>query len=148
MIAPVALLCLALAHPVPLAPAQEETGDSFYAPVLDAHYELTEFTPYRVPTRRFVGAVALASVLTIYDVETTFDCRGVTCHEANPFMRPFVNRGRVETYAAQGVLEFGFVYLSHRFRTSENPHYRRLWWLPLAPALFGHGILGTWNLQF
>jgi hypothetical protein len=53
----------------------------------------------------YIAAYIILTALTIADVESTF--RGLnrctTCVEANPFMRPFVSRGRVPTYAVNAI---------------------------------------------
>ena len=81
---------------------------------------------------------------TIFDVETTFyrlnHCDA--CQEANPIMRPFIERGRLATYAFSVAVNGVVMVLSRRMYDRGDT-----WWRvgPLAFTIV-HAIAGTLNL--
>lgn len=116
-------------------------------------YDLTRHPDgYVVVTRRpsplgrsYTLTYAALVASTVADVETTF--RGLdrcsSCREANPLLRPFVERGRGATYGVSIGLNILTMELARRSKRRGN----RGWWV--GPALQGsfHAGAAIWNSQ-
>ena len=89
--------------------------------------------------------VVLASIpsaaATVYDAETTFSGMGEGGRELNPIMRPFVNAGRVPTYAALAALMTGQAAGSKYLKDRGSDW----WWAPQALTAIGHLVAGRLN---
>jgi hypothetical protein len=94
------------------------------------------YRPYWI----MVGWLAAA---TVYDVETTFyrldRCQ---CIEVNPMVKPFVERGRLATYAYSAAVNGIIMVVARQMYNRSHG-----WWraFPIAVSIV-HGIAGTWNL--
>lgn len=87
-----------------------------------------------------LGTGLLASA--IFDVETTFAAFDRSGGEANPIMRPFVNAGRVPTYAMKSVAVAGILWGSHHLRSRG-----RWWWfVPGTAVAVAWTVIGFHNL--
>ncbi|MEO7274064.1 MAG: hypothetical protein ABI211_18860 [Vicinamibacterales bacterium] len=92
------------------------------------------------------GALNSAMLL---DTRSTFDVtRTCTdCYEANPFVRPFVRRGPVTTYAAGEIFDAGVMTLAAGMRGSDHPWMRRTWWVVPVALMTGHAIAYRHNVN-
>ena len=101
-------------------------------------------TPPRATDRPYWVMYGWLTAATIFDVETTFyrldHCDN--CQEANPIMRPFIERGRLATYAFSLAVNGVVMVLSRRMYDRGDS-----WWRvgPLAFTIV-HAIAGTLNL--
>lgn len=88
----------------------------------------------------FVLALPLAAA-SVYDAETTFGLRERGGREANPLMRPFVERGRPATYAALLAQNAGLAAAGDYLKKKG----KKYWWAPQALGAIGHLVAGTLN---
>ena len=81
----------------------------------------------------------------IYDVESTFYVRGKcpACGETNPFMRPFVEAGKPETYAIIAATDIAVVYSSYYLKK----HNSKLWFVFPVVLTASHVVAGTYNIR-
>jgi len=80
----------------------------------------------------------------ILDVESTYTCTSTgKCIEANPFMRPLVDKGRPAMYAVQGAVAGLVMYSSYDLKKRGS----KIWWLP--PVIVGalHTAVGINNMR-
>ena len=96
-----------------------------------------------------LGAALVAAMAT--DTYSTFKSVDwcPRCHEANPYVAPFVKRGPSVTYPAGLGFDAGVLVLSAAMRKSDNIALRRVWWLPAAALIAGHSmaIRNNFNLR-
>jgi len=102
----------------------------------------------KVTDGEFLAASGYLVAMTIFDVETTFAAIRNGAHEANPVMKPFVNNGRVATYAFTLAIDGLILWAAHEMRTSENKGFMKTWWILPGIAGTAHGVAGGLNLRF
>jgi hypothetical protein len=93
-------------------------------------------------------AIALSVSMTM-DTKSTFDVfeRCHRCSEADPYARPFVNRGPLVAFAAGAAFDIGVMYLVAKMKGSEHPVFRRIWWgIPVSMTV-GHLAAYQHNLH-
>jgi hypothetical protein len=90
-------------------------------------------------TVRRESAYLLAA--TTADMETTFAVVRRGGAEANPVMKPFVDRGRPATYALQLAIDGALIWYAMRLKERGDPR----WHWPLRIVAFGHLGAATWN---
>jgi len=106
--------------------------------------EKAEALPPHSKRRPVWRLAAWLTAATIYDVESTFYRlkRCDECVEANALLRPFIDRGRLATYAFSAAVNAAILVIAKRAFDGGDP-----WW-----DLFGltvsvvHAGAGTWNL--
>ena len=84
-------------------------------------------------------AIAL-NVSMAMDTKSTFDVfeRCNKCYEANPYARPFVNRGPVVAFTAGQAFDIGLMYTSALMKGSKHPAFRKIWWVIPVSMTVGH----------
>jgi hypothetical protein len=65
--------------------------------------------------------------------------------ELNPVMKPFAGSGAM--YAAIQIAPLATDYWAHRMMRSNNPMFRKLWWLPQVATSIGFTMSGMNNLR-
>lgn len=130
------------------AHAQETSAGMFSEEALQAVAAAViadEATPEAMPrsSRDLWVMTAWLTAATIYDVESTLHllARCDECQEANPIVRPFVERGRFATYAYSAAVNAIVMYMARRMYLRGDT-----WWRVFPLALTAvHGVAGTWN---
>lgn len=89
----------------------------------------------------FVGA-------TIYDIESTYLAldRCETCYEFNPIMRPFVEAGKPQLYAIQGLIDAGVIFASYEMKKQDGK-FKKMWWVLPVAITATHLVAGTINMR-
>jgi len=84
-------------------------------------------------------AIAL-NVSMIMDTKSTFDvfARCNKCYEANPYARPFVNRGPAVAFTAGEAFDIGLLYTAAKMKGSNHPVFRKIWWVIPLSMTAGH----------
>src|SRR3989338_7172205 len=85
---------------------------------------------------------------TVYDIESTYLVldRCQTCYELNPIMRPFVEAGRPQLYAIQGLIDAGVIYTSYQMKKLDGK-FKKIWWILPVAVTAGHIVAGTGNMR-
>lgn len=85
---------------------------------------------------------------TVYDIESTYLAldRCETCYELNPIMRPFVEAGKPQLYAVQGLIDAGVIYVSYKMKKQDSK-LKKMWWLLPVAVTAGHLVAGTNNMR-
>lgn len=66
-------------------------------------------------------------------------------HEVNPLMKPFAGSGAM--YAAIQVAPLATDWWARRLMRSNNPKFRKLWWLPQVASSIGFTFSGVNNMR-
>jgi hypothetical protein len=84
-------------------------------------------------------AIALNASMAM-DTKSTFDVleRCNNCYEANPYARPFVNRGPVVAFTAGQAFDIGLMYTAAKMKGSKHPVFRNVWWVIPVSITVGH----------
>lgn len=110
----------------------------------------TQETPsHKAIDKKFVGLGVALFTATTFDLETTFNCvQRHTCRETNPLLAPLIKSGRPATYAFEGGLNTGIMYMAYKLRKSHNPVARKIWWVVPVAGIGLHTFAGGANLRF
>ena len=94
----------------------------------------------RAADKTFWLVAAGLNATMLLDTKSTFDVmlRCTSCYEANPFVRPFVQRGRALTFSAGVAFDAGVMAVAARMKRSERAWARRIWWVAPAALMVGH----------
>lgn len=109
---------------------------------------------YRPPEKKvidtkFLEVSTFLVASTIFDVETTFAAiKKSGGHEGNPLVRPFIERGRLPTYAVQFGLDAVFLFIAYEIKKSDNPRIQRTWWVLPSIAATGHTVADGLNCRY
>jgi hypothetical protein len=84
-------------------------------------------------------AIAL-NAAQVMDTKSTFDvfARCNKCYEANPYARPFVNRGPAVAFTAGQAFDIGLMYTAAKMKGSKHPVFRNIWWVIPVSMTIGH----------
>src|SRR5262245_19331674 len=103
----------------------------------------------RVTDKKFWMVTAGLTTSMLLDTKSTFDvarwCR--TCEEANPIVRPFVERGPALTFSAGLAFDAGVMTIAAKMKGSERPWARRTWWVVPVALMRGHTIAWRHNVN-
>jgi hypothetical protein len=94
-------------------------------------------------TRTYWTMAAVLTLTTVYDVESTFRFleKCMECTERNPIVKPFVDRGRLATYAFSAAVNAIVLYVARRMYMRGHD-----WWYVFPTAVSAvHGTAGSWN---
>src|SRR3989344_4360324 len=85
---------------------------------------------------------------TVYDIESTYLALGrcETCYEFNPIMRPFVEAGKPQLYAVQGLIDAGVIYASYKMKKQDSK-FKKVWWVLPVAVTASHLAAGTNNIR-
>jgi hypothetical protein len=98
--------------------------------------------PGRIADKKFWILAGALNTAMILDTKSTFDVSRVCpdCGEANPIVRPFVERGPAVTYAAGVLFDAGVMTMAARMKGSEHRWMRRTWWVVPVALVVGHTV--------
>lgn len=102
----------------------------------------------KVIDKSFLEVSAFLVASTIFDVETTFAAIHNGAHEANPLMKPFVNKGRVPTYAVQLGVDAILLSIAYEIKKSSHRDLQKVWWVLPTVAATGHTVASGLNLRY
>jgi hypothetical protein len=104
--------------------------------------------PRKVVDRKFWVLAGALNTAMILDTKSTFDVSRLCpeCDEANPIVRPFVERGPAVTYVAGEVFDAGVMAMAAKMRGSEHPWMRRTWWAVPVALVVGHSFAYRHNV--
>lgn len=107
----------------------------------------TEAPPVSTNTKRtWMALTALQHGTAAFDAWSTRESvSSGHGHELNPLMKPFAGSGAM--YAAIQVAPLATDYWARRLMRSNNPTYRKLWWLPQVASSVGFTFSGVNNLR-
>ena len=94
--------------------------------------------------KKFILANGFMVSGIIFDVESTYLCTSTgKCREANPLMRPLLDKGRPTMYAVQGAFAGLIIYSSYDLKRGGS----KIWWL--LPVIVGtvHAVAGANNMR-
>jgi hypothetical protein len=101
----------------------------------------------RAADKTFWLVAAGLNTTMLLDTKSTFDVmrRCASCEEANPFVRPFVQRGPTLTVAAGVAFDAEVMAIAAKMKRSERPWLRHTWWVVPVALMTGHTIAWRHN---
>jgi hypothetical protein len=109
----------------------------------------TQSETKRAADKKFWIVAAGLNTAMLLDTKSTFDVTRwcPNCEEANPFVRPFVERGPALTFSAGVAFDAGVMALAAAMKRSERTWLRRTWWVVPAALITGHTIAWRHNVN-
>jgi len=103
----------------------------------------------RVADKKFWMVTAGLNTAMLLDTKSTFDVTRwcSTCEEANPIVRPFVERGPALTFGAGLAFDAGVMTLAAKMKGSDRAWARRTWWVVPVALMTGHTIAWRHNVN-
>ena len=103
--------------------------------------------PGRAADKTFWIVAAGLNTTMLLDTKSTFDVMAwcTNCEEANPFVRPFVQRGRALTFSVGLAFDAGVMAIAAKMKRSERTWIRRTWWVVPVALTTGHTIAWRHN---
>jgi hypothetical protein len=90
--------------------------------------------------KKFWTVATALNVSMAMDTKSTFDVfeRCNKCYEANPYARPFVNRGPLVAFTAGQAFDIGLMFTAAKMKGSQHPVFRKVWWVIPVSMVVGH----------
>jgi len=110
---------------------------------------LTRAPARRVTDKKFWLTAAALNAAMIVDTKTTFDVmkRCTACYEADPYARPFVERGPAVTYTAGEAFDITVMAIAAKMKGSDRPFFRKTWWVVPIALTAGHAMAARHNMR-
>lgn len=139
---------LAETKPAETKPAESAVAPAAYVPVKPYKPAARADVPPVTPAQKhaWMALTALQHGTAAFDAWSTRE--SVTSghgHEVNPLMKPFANSGAM--YAAIQVAPLATDWWARRLMRSNNPKFRKLWWLPQVATSVGFTFSGVNNMR-
>jgi hypothetical protein len=103
----------------------------------------------KVADKKFWLTAAALNAAMIVDTKTTFAVmqRCTRCYEADPYARPFIERGQGVAYTAGEAFDITVMVVAAKMKGSDRPGFRRTWWIVPIALTAGHVLAARHNAQ-
>ncbi len=102
-----------------------------------------------VADKKFVFVVGAMNAAMIADTKSTFDVkqRCTQCYEANPYARPFIDRGQAVAFTAGEAFDITVMAVAYKMKASDRPALKKTWWVIPIALTTGHLIAMQHNMR-